>query len=240
MNEPLLLYNKEGDNMRPVIGIIARVGYPGNTHEMIVNEKFRNSVIKYGGIPLCILPSQNIDYTITKYNDQCDLTDEEKNIIITQIKMCDGVLLPGGFKYNKFDRFILEYLISNNIPTLGICLGMQIMSNYKREVPWNEKNDSFIEHKGEGYVHSVTLDKNSLLYSIVKKDRFEVNSRHSYHILPNEYYDISSVSDDNYIESIEMRNQKFHIGVQWHPESIDDDVSNRIFKAFIKACNNSY
>lgn len=223
--------------MKPIIGIVLRVEYPGNTNNLIINEEYRNAIIKNGAIPLGILPSQNINYTCVKYNDQEELTKAEKEMIIRQIKMCDGVLLPGGFKINKFDRFILEYLVKEDIPTLGICLGMQIMSNYKREKLWNEKNDSMINHKGDGYMHSVTLDKSSKLYSIIKKEKFEVTSRHNYHILPNDYYDTVGVSSDNYIEAVEMKNKKYHIGIQWHPESIDDEISKKIFTSFIKSCS---
>ena len=158
-------------------------------------------------------------------------------MIIKQLNLCDGFLMPGGFKMNKFDRFILEYIVKIDKPVLGICLGMQIMSNYKKEIVWNERNDSFIEHNVEkGLVHSVTLDKNSKLYSIVKNDNFMVTSRHSYHALPNDYFNVVALSDDNYIEAIEMNDKKFVIGVQWHPESMDDETSRLLFESFIDAC----
>ena len=220
----------------PIIGIVGRVEYPGNTGKLVINEYYRRKIIKYGGNPIMILPPQDIDYTTVKYSDQEELTREEKEMLIEQIKLCDGILMPGGFKINKFDRFISEYATDYDIPLFGICLGMQIMANYKKDL-WIEKNDSFIEHRvEEGLVHSVTLDKSSKLYEIIDKDKFMVNSRHFYHVLPNEYYDISSVSDDNYIESIEMKDKKFNIGVQWHPESMDDETSDKLFKKFIDVC----
>jgi len=222
--------------MKPIIGIVARVEYPGDTHKLVVREEIRNIVIKYGGIPISILPCENIDYTVTSYSSQNELSDEEKNMIVDQIKLCDGILMPGGFKINKFDRFISEYITDNDIPLLGICLGMQIMANYKKDL-WIEKNNSFIEHRVEtGLVHSVTLDKSSKLYEIIDKEKFMVNSRHYYHILPNQNYDIVATSDDNYIEAIEMKNKRFNIGVQWHPESMEDDTSHKLFKKFIDAC----
>lgn len=223
--------------MKPIIGIISRVEYPGETHKLVFEEEYRKTIIKYGGIPLGILPSQNVDYTVLKYSNQEDLTIEEKEMIIKQLNLCDGFLMPGGFKMNKFDRFILEYIVKIDKPVLGICLGMQIMSNYKKEIVWNERNDSFIEHNVEkGLVHSVTLDKNSKLYSIVKNDNFMVTSRHSYHALPNDYFNVVALSDDNYIEAIEMNDKKFVIGVQWHPESMDDETSRLLFESFINAC----
>ena len=221
--------------MKPLIGIVARVEYPGETHKLIVHEDYRKKIIECGGIPIVICPCSTVDNTITKYSEQPELTDEEKEMIIKQIKCCDGILMPGGFKITKFDRFISEYVIDNDIPLFGICLGMQVMANYKKDL-WNEKNESFIEHKVDGLAHYVTLDKESILYSIIGKDKLIVNSRHSFHVLPNEHFEISSVSDDNYIESIEMKNKKFIVGVQWHPETLDDDSSKKIFEKFIKTC----
>ena len=223
--------------MKPTIGIVARVEYPGETNKLVFQEKYRQAVIKSGGLPLGILPPQLIDYTITKTKDQEELTQDEKEMLIKQIKICDGILLPGGFKINKYDMFIIEYAIENDIPVLGICLGMQTMSNYKRENIMNEKNDSFIEHMvEEGFAHKVTLDKTSKLYSILKNDNIMVTSRHNYHIIPNDNYVVTSVSDDNYIESIEMPNKKFIIGVQWHPEGLEDEYSIRLFESFIDSC----
>ena len=223
--------------MKPVIGIVARVEYPGETHKLVIGEDYRRSVIRYGGNPICICPSFDIDYTITKFTDQNELTNEEKEMLIKQISMCDGILMPGGFKVNKFDRFITEYATDNDIPLLGICLGTQVMANYKKEKYWVEKNNSYIEHRIEdGVAHEVTLDMDSKLYSIIGKEKLMVNSRHYYHVLPNDYYEVTSISDDNYIESIEMKNKKFNIGVQWHPESLDDESSTKIFESFIDAC----
>ena len=223
--------------MKPIIGMIARVEYPGNTGKLVMNEVYRRTVIKYGGNPIVIMPPQDINYTETKYDDQEELTKEEKNMLIEQIKLCDGIIMTGGFKINKFDRFISEYATDNDIPLLGICLGMQIMANYKKKL-WVVENNSFITHRKEDNKchHKVTLDKNSKFYSIVKSDRFVVNSRHFYHVEPNEEYDIVAVSDDNYIEAIEKKDKKFNIGVQWHPEDMDDDTSERLFEAFFKCC----
>ena len=106
--------------MKPIIGIVTRVEYPGETHKMVVHEDYRRKIIEHGGIPLGICPCGKIDYTITRYDDQEELTDEEKEMIIEQIKLCNGLLLPGGFKINKFDRFIVEYAIEKDIPLLKV------------------------------------------------------------------------------------------------------------------------
>ena len=45
---------------------------------------------------------------------------------------------------------------------------------------------------------------------------------------------ISARSKDGLIEAVEIKNKKFIIGVQWHPETIfDKDINARkIFEAF--------
>ena len=62
------------------------------------------------------------------------------------IELCDGIILPGGEKTFEYDTYVVNYCIKNDIPILGICLGMQIMASTgkKREngLPAldNEKN----------------------------------------------------------------------------------------------------
>ncbi len=223
--------------MRPLIGVVGRFLESENVIRVNITEKCRKKIIECGGNPIMILPPQTINYLEVKYNDQKELSNEEKEMLVRQIGLCDGIILPGGNKINKFDKFIMEYVIDNNIPVLGICLGMQIMSNYKKDKIWNEKNTSLIEHKTENKnAHYVTVNEDSMLYSIIKSKRFMVNSRHSYHVLANTNFDVVAISDDNYIEAIEMKNKRFVLGVQWHPETLEDEISKSLFMYFINIC----
>ena len=227
--------------MKPLIGIVARVEYPGGTHKLVLNDEYRRKLISRGADVTLILPHGLIDYGDVPSKEQEPLTEDEKASIIRQIMNCDGILMPGGFKTNKFDLFIMEYAIENDIPILGICLGMQILSFYKREEISNEKNDTSINHCMEDmtYVHQITVDKKSKLYSIVKEEQFLVNSRHNYHIKENTNFDVVAYAPDGIPEAIEMKDKKFVIGVQWHPEGLNDEQSNRLFDNFIKTCMRS-
>lgn len=227
--------------MKPLIGIVARAEYPGGTKHLAVNEAYRIKLINHGADTFMILPPQPIDYSEVRFKEQKPLSNEDKESIIRLLKMCDGVLLPGGFKTNNFDRFIAEYVIDNDIPTLGICLGMQILANYKVPIMVNDENKSNINHKvEEGYVHDVILDKTSKLYSIVGGERFKVNSRHNYHIKSNYSFDAVAHAEDGIIEAIEMKDKKFMIGVQWHPENLEDEYANKLIDAFIEACKENH
>lgn len=151
------------------------------------------------------------------------------NKIINVITLCDGVVLSGGADATLKDFQIVDYLYKENIPTLGICLGMQTMAEYFN----NQVEEKINDHNSpEEYVHNVRVIKDSKLYSILKKELIMVNSRHNY-CVPFTNMAISAYSDDDIIEAVEDKSKKFFIGVQWHPESLTDKNSYHLFKSFV-------
>lgn len=152
------------------------------------------------------------------------------NKIKNAITFCDGIILSGGSSFHKNDFKLVKYLYKNNIPTLGICLGMQAMAEC-----FGRKKERQIEnhYSNELKVHKIKIDRKTLLYKILKKDEIIVNSRH-HTTFTNTNMLISSLSEDNIIESVELNNHKFFLGIQWHPESINDNNSYQLLKYFIK------
>lgn len=153
----------------------------------------------------------------------------EFNKLIESINLCDGIILSGGENFHENDFKLINYLISKNIPTLGICLGMQSMAEYfnnRREI---NVNNHYSTNK---YVHKINIKRGSKLYNILNKDEILVNSRH-HTAIPYTNMVVSAKSEDNIIEAVELSNLKFFIGVEWHPESINDNNSYLIFKSFI-------
>ena len=48
---------------------------------------------------------------------------------------------------------------------------------------------------------------------------------------------ISSFSYDGLVESFELENKKFILGIKWHPElMLEEDFTKSLFKEFIKQC----
>lgn len=69
---------------------------------------------------------------------QLKLFDSEKGEISpSQLKSCDGILVPGGFGERGFEGKVktAKYCRENYVPYFGICLGMQVMMvEYARNV----------------------------------------------------------------------------------------------------------
>ena len=101
--------------MKPIIGIVGRCdkSYLDKT-TICVFDNYRKAVIKYGGIPILILPPQDIDYFNSNPKDLDRLTNEEKNILIKQLELCNGIIMPGGNKRFEYDNFICDYCKNKN------------------------------------------------------------------------------------------------------------------------------
>lgn len=223
------------------IGVPLRYSHlDGNRPILFLGERVRRCLQKAGAIVIPIVQVQDVDYADTEFDQFEELTLEEKKEIDDYLDMVDGVFFPGGNKVTPFDQYLLERCIDKDIPTLGVCLGMQLMSCYKEAFKVYE-TDSYINHCQEDdfiLSHKVIVKKDSLLYRIIGEKEIMVNSFHHYHVSENPFYDISAVSEDGYIEAIEKKDRIFHLGVQWHPEiSYDfDENSRKIIDSFLDVC----
>ncbi len=179
---------------------------------------------------------QDIIYALKNYNVNYYLVPMDTNLnddydnIIEMINMADGVVVPGGRRGgSKMELDIIRYLYDNDIPTFGICLGHQSIGKV-----FGGTKQKVLGHmaRNKKYVHYVNINKDSLLYEIIGKERILVNSRHKNMII-NTNISVSAYSDDGTIEAIEDKTKKCFIGIQWHPESIMDDDNKKIFDYFI-------
>ena len=167
-------------------------------------------------------------------------SQEELKDLESILSFCDGFILPGGDTWYRLDEVVIDYAIRRNKPLLAICLGMQALSKMlsgEKRIGYDNtiKNNTLINHlePNNNYVHSVIIDKNSKLYSIIGDVEITVNSRHSYHVPELDNTLVSARSSDGLIEGVELKDKKFIIGVQWHPESnLEDEHSKKLFKAF--------
>ena len=184
-----------------------------NVDKITYNKEIIDVIKKYNFTPLGII----VDFQ----ND----SNNEFQKIKPLIDLCSGIILQGGSEYYDIDILITKYLHKNNIPTLGICLGMQTMA-----MAFNGFMSDIDNHKSNDlYVHQININKNSKLYNIIKKDKIIVNSRHNSYIVKT---DLDIGAKANIIEEVEDKNKNFFVGVQWHPETLMDKNSILLFNNF--------
>jgi len=221
--------------MKPIIGVV-EWPYLDKDGDMIfeVPTPICHKIIEHGGIPMGIFPTISADFTTKNIKDleQSEIYDMQRII-----SKCDAFIKPGAVRIYNYERLIYDYAVCQDVPFLGICAGMQLMAHYgKPKIENNARNSSSVNHRSqEKYAHAIYIDRDSLLFNILHQDCIMVNSKHNYHIQDSNALKKVAYSIDGYIEAIENPNCRFQLGVQWHPELIKDENSDKIFDAFIES-----
>ncbi len=201
-----------------------------------------------------------------KWIDSEQITSENVGNILSGL---DGIIVPGGFGSRGIEGMIqtAKYARENNIPYLGICLGMQIaVIEFARNVAgipdansgeFNEqcpnKVIDFMPGQSDDIDKGGTLrlgtypcfiQKNTMMERCYESLEISERHRHRYEF-NNDYRDtltrsgltISGISPDNrLVETIEISNHPFFVGVQYHPEfKSRPNRCHPLFKRFIAA-----
>ena len=216
--------------MKPIIGIVEWPYYDKDNDKMYeVMMPLVEWVIRSGGRPIGIFPTQTEKFLDKKNQELEEMNLEELKDLRESLKMCDGIIKPGATRIYPHESIIYDMVSKENIPYLGICAGMQVMRNHCTPYVPNIKNDSDIEHRSnEEYAHRIHIERSTRLRSILDKESIMVNSKHSYHIPDGGVKTIAAYADDDVIEALEDTNKLFNIGVQWHPELLPDTDENSI------------
>ncbi len=223
-----------------IIGIVSK-HYPEDFYknrkiDTYIRDEVKQAIFDNGAIAIGILPTEfEIKYSEDEWKES--LLQNEKENLISQIKLCNGIILQGGLETEEYETVVAKYCYDNDIPILGICAGQ---NNIARAVGGRtckitnpEKHD-----KSYDYVHKIKINKDSYFYDIVKTEEMKVNSRHQRTIKECNKLEIAAKCEDGYPDVIEAKDKKFYIGVRFHPESLykKDQNMNNIFKRFIESC----
>ncbi len=141
------------------------------------------------------------------------------------------------------ELYLMEWAVKKDVPTLGVCRGMQVMNiALGGDIFQDIVHSQGLVHRQSDtmrYFHDVNIMGDSILRSLIPSVRYPVNSYHHQAVdRVAEGLIVSAVAPDGIIEAIERPASRFMLGVQWHPEIsyFKDVFSRRIFKAFMKAC----
>lgn len=224
--------------MKPIIGIIAKHNKTKNIRtNSSIRDEIKQAIFDNGGIPIGILsPDKKIIFTKDDWEKGETRLDREK--IVESISLCDGIILQGGTMSEVFEDWVARYCYNEDIPLLGICAGQNAIA---RGLGGNTKevcNLKLHHNLDSEYAHEISIDKNSKFYSIVKKEKILVNSRHKKCVDKHPLLNSVGMSPDGCTEVLEAPNKTFYIGVKFHPESLysTDENMNAIFCEFINSC----
>ncbi len=221
---------------KPIIGIT------GNYADLSCKlaEGYYKSVCKAGGVPVIIPPLDDTD------------------IIINTLNSIDGLILSGGADYDPRyageepdpklgeinaerdlpELFITQLAYNRQLPILGICRGIQTLAMaLGGRVKQDITDIATIHHSQEEdrhqATHQVTIESGSILSKLYSSRTICVNSLHHQAVCdPGERFHVTAQSEDGIIEAMESCEFKSILGVQWHPECLEDGLP--IFEWLIK------
>lgn len=221
----------------PIIGIVPT--QMPEEHIFRVNDHYINSIVLSGGVPL-IFPLAS-----------------DKRVYGRLLPMVDGFVLTGGqdvdperygispdnVAYEKLgeitplrdavESLILDFAHRFDVPTLGICRGMQTMNVHyggtlyidlpaqfdgvdeltrKSIAHWQDEEPTEVSHY-------IDIKRGTRLHEILGADSSAANSFHHQGVrtVAPGFVAVAHASD-GLIEAIEAPSKTFMLGVQWHPE----------------------
>jgi len=176
---------------------------------------------------------------------------EESNVEISKVfENIDAIVIPGNYGQRGFLGLLqtVKYARENNIPFLGIDLGMQLMAieTARSLLEWKDADSTeFMQNSKHAIISlpeeqsgaisagimklgasNVKIDVTSKLHEILKEEIISERHRSKYTFdrkytadMESKGLLISAVSvEDGQIEAFEWENHPWGIGVQFHPE----------------------
>jgi putative glutamine amidotransferase len=220
-------------------GETLRKGVPLQT--VLTKRAYAESVERAGATPLLAAPTA------------------DRETILDLVELMDALVITGGNfdidpeRYGQtprgvrldeikpgrteFEWFLLRAALDDRIPILAVCGGMQLLNvvlggtlvqDIRSELPGALDHEQPTSPREPH--HPVELTPESFLAKELGRTRIEVNTTHHQAIEQlGEGLEVIGRAPDGVVEAIVLSENPSVVGVQWHPELLDDDVSRLLY-----------
>lgn len=205
-------------------------GSSGVTTRWAVTDTYINAVAAAGGIPIVLAPTDN---------DVAPLLDLVDGLVFSGGADIDPALFgdadvhPKTYGVNplrdRFELALIRAAAERDIPALCICRGIQVLNVAFGGTLYQDVADQYaaeiLHSQSDLHIpamdpsHQVDVDADSFVASIYGASRLNTNSFHHQTLkdVP-EIFEIAGRSTDGSIEAVSMKDKRYIVGLQWHPE----------------------
>jgi putative glutamine amidotransferase len=229
--------------MRPLIGLTtyrerARWGVWDQPADLLP-VMYADAIVRAGGVPVLLPPAT-----------------DDPDAAAAAVARLDGLVVSGGadvdpHQYGEephpataswrpdrdaWELALLTSAAAANLPTLGVCRGMQVMAVAAGGTLDQHTPDlvGHEEHSPGGDVFGeveVSTEESSTLGSILGP-AVTVHCHHHQSVHSHPGFEAVARAEDGTLEAMEVPGERFCLGVQWHPEMGRDQ---RLFDALVRA-----
>lgn len=214
---------------KPVIGISAN--YDWENGNATLGQYYYRQVVKAGGVPV-LIPAI-----------------ADKDVIATTLDRVDALILSGGADINPLwggeepsprlhhinkvrdlpELMMVRMAYNRQIPMLGICRGIQTLAlalggHVRQDISENATIQHSQDADRDEQTHSVRLEEGSIIRNLYGEENIWVNSFHHQAVDdPGQKFKATAWAPDGIIEAMESTEHKALLGVQWHPECLNEE-----------------
>lgn len=231
---------------RPLIGLTAN----HSDLDATLRDRYYKQIVAAGGTPVIIPPVANKEVIVNTL-EQLDGLILTGGADYNPLWMGEepSTHLHGINRERDLAELLTARLAFNRqIPTLGICRGIQTLAialggKVAQDIQEAASPGTvIIKHAQDADrsepTHSVRIADGSILSGIYEGETIHVNSFHHQAVAqPGPHFRITATAPDGTVEAIESTEHKAVIGVQWHPEWLEEE-GRRLFKWLVDCAGN--
>lgn len=231
---------------RPLIGLTAN----HSDLDATLRDRYYKQIVAAGGTPVIIPPVADKEVIVNTL-EQLDGLILTGGADYNPLWMGEepSTHLHGINRERDLAELLTARLAFNRqIPTLGICRGIQTLAialggKVAQDIQEAASPGTvIIKHAQDADrsepTHSVRIADGSILSGIYEGETIHVNSFHHQSVAqPGPHFRITATAPDGTVEAIESTEHKAVMGVQWHPEWLEEE-GRRLFKWLVDCAGN--
>lgn len=234
---------------KPLIALpAAHLTHKGRVPDYEINEMYVKAVLSAGGLPV-ILPTNYPESDWSRLVETFDgfLYSGGGDVGANRY---GGVAAANSYGFSEerdhFELGLVSLILAEEKPLLCICRGTQVLNvalggtlvgDIASEMPDAVKHDWYPSYARDKRVHQVNVLPETRLAELLGQKQVRTNSLHHQAIKQvGKGLKVNARAEDGVIEGVELPGKRFVLGVQWHPEHLQDEQGMRaLFEEFVKA-----